>query len=58
MDGHEHDVRHLVHPGRMDRPDDWCDLDDAYLAIFGHHPDLSTEDAAVVELPTRPAEPA
>lgn len=26
------------------RPDDWNDLDDAYLAIFGEHPDLIDED--------------
>lgn len=21
-------------------PDGWCDLDEAYLEIFGYHPDL------------------
>lgn len=24
-------------------PDDWCDLDEAYLDIFGEHPELVTE---------------
>jgi hypothetical protein len=24
----------------MNRPDDWNELDDAYLEIFGAHPDL------------------
>lgn len=31
----------------MSRPTDWNDLDDAYLEILGHHPDVTHEEAVL-----------
>lgn len=36
----------IVAPGQndfMNKPSDWCDLDEAHLNIFGIHPDLEVE---------------